>query len=308
VDYVRYWSQRADVPATRLVHWMGIGSSKFWDWRKRYGQVNRHNGWVPRDWWLEDWEKHAIIDFHDKYPLEGYRRLTFMMLDEDVVAVSPSTVYRVLKAAGLIGQKEQKLSGKGKGFDQPLRPHEHWHVDISYINISGTFYYMCSLLDGYSRYIVHWEIRTSMTEVDVETIVQRAREKFPGVRPRIISDNGPQFIAKDFKQFIRICGMTHVRTSPYYPQSNGKLERYHRTIKSECIRPGTPLSLEDAIRLVEKYVEHYNTKRLHSAIGYVTPADKVAGRETTIFADRDRKLEAARSRRQARWQDTRDAA
>ena len=85
----------------------------------------------------------------------------------------------------------------------------------------------------------------------MEAILQRAREKFPGETPRIITDNGPQFVAKDFKEYIRICGMTHVRTSPYYPQSNGKLERYHRTIKSECIRPGTPLSLDDARRIVE---------------------------------------------------------
>ena len=103
---------------------------------------------------------------------------------------------------------------KGKGFVQPLKPHEHWHVDVAYLNIAGTFYYLCSLLDGCSRYIVHWEIREAMTEADVEQIVQRARERFPGVTPRIISDNGPQFVAKDFKEFIRVCGMTHVKTSP----------------------------------------------------------------------------------------------
>src|SRR5262245_21597737 len=97
-----------------------------------------------------------------------------------------------------------------------------------------------------------------MEEIDVETILQRAREKFANERPRIITDNGPQFIAKDFKEFIRVAGMTHVRTSPYYPQSNGKLERFHRPIKGDCIRPGTPLSLEDARRLVAEYVAYYD--------------------------------------------------
>jgi putative transposase len=149
-----------------------------------------------------------------------------------------------------------------------VRPHEHWHVEFSYINICGTFFYLCSLLDGYSRFLVHWEIRESMTERDVETIGQRARERFPEARPRIISDNGPQFIAWEFKQFIRLCGMTHVRTSPYYPQSNGKMERWFKTLKGECIRVKTPLSLEDARRLVAEFVAHYNTVRLHSAIGY----------------------------------------
>jgi len=231
-----------------------------------------------------------------------------MMLDADVVAVSPSSVYRVLRDAGLMQRHNSKPSLKGKGFQQPIQPHEHWHVDVSYLNIAGTFVYLCSLLDGCSRSIVHREIRERMTEADVETIIQRARERHPAARPRIISDNGPQFIAKDFKEFIRLCGMTHVRTSPYYPRSNGKIERWHRSIKAECIRPGVPLSLEDARRLVEGYVRHYNEMRLHSAIGYVTPAAKMAGQAPDIFAARDRKLEAARERRKVARATAREAA
>ena len=141
-----------------------------------------------------------------------------------------------------------------------------------------------------------------MTETDVEIIIQKAKEKFPEARPRIISDNGPQFIAKDFKEFIRLSGMTHVRTSPYYPQSNGKLERFHKTIKGECIRPKTPLSLDDAKRLVTEYIEHYNTVRLHSAIGYIAPADKLNGKDKEIFKERDQKLEAAREQRKIKRQ------
>jgi transposase InsO family protein len=220
-----------------------------------------------------------------------------MMLDADIVAVSPSSVFRVLAARGLLRRWNRKKTTKGTGFVGPTRPHEHWHIDIAYLNISSTFYYLCSVLDGYSRYIVHWEIRESMTEQDVEIILQRAREKYPEHNPRIISDNGPQFIARDFKEFIRISGMSHVRTSPYYPQSNGKFERFHRTIKGDCIRTETPLSLEDARRIVARYVEHYNTVRLHSAIGYVTPQAKLEGRDKAIVEERDHKLEAARERR-----------
>jgi len=139
-----------------------------------------------------------------------------------------------------------------------------------------------------------------MTEADIEIILERAKELHPGARPRIISDNGPQFIAKDFKEFIRVSGMTHVRTSPYYPQSNGKIERWHKSLKGECIRPGTPLSLEDARRLVEGYVRHYNDVRLNSAIDYITPKDMLAGRQPEIRAERDRKLEEARKQRQIR--------
>jgi len=301
------WSAQTEIAISRMTVWLGVGSSKFYDWRSRYGKVNEHNAWVPRDHWLEDWEKRAILDFETAHPVEGYRRLAFMMLDADVVAVSPSSVYRVLRDAGRLAKWNGKPSRKGTGFQQPLGPHEHWHVDVSYINVSGTFYYLCSVLDGYSRSIGHWELRESMKEAEIEILLQRAREKFPEARPRIISDNGPQFIARDFKEFIRLCGMTHVRTSPYYPQSNGKLERWHKSLKSECIRPGTPLNLEDARRLVVGYVEHYNTVRLHSAIGYVAPADKLAGREPVIFAERDRKLEEARGRRQVARQAARIA-
>jgi len=220
-----------------------------------------------------------------------------MMLDDDIVAVSPTSVWRVLHNADLLNRWNRKVSKRGTGFNQPSQPHKHWHVDISYINIGGTFYYLCSILDGFSRYIVHWDIRKSMTEVDVEIILQRAHELFPSAKPRIISDNGPQFIARDFKEYIRISGMTHVRTSPYYPQSNGKIERWHQSIKRECIRPGTPLSLEDAHRLTAEYVEHYNNVRLHSAIGYIAPGNKLNRREKEIFEDRNHKLEQARQRR-----------
>lgn len=298
MDFVNGWSAKTEIPATRFIRWLGIRSSKFYAWRKRYGKVNEHNGWIPRDFWLEPWEREAILVYFDEHPDEGYRRLTFMMLDEDVVAASPTTVWRVLHQAGLLRRWKEKTK-KGNGFQQPLQPHEHWHVDISYVNICGTFYYLCSVLDGCSRYIVHWDIRESMTETDIELVLQRAKELWPEAGPRIITDNGPQFIAKDFKEFIRISGMTHVKTSPFYPQSNGKIERWHQSLKRECIRPGTPLTLDDARRLVAGYVEHYNTGRLHSAIGYVTPKDKLEGREQLIFDARDHKLEAARERRKA---------
>jgi putative transposase len=302
MDFVKRWEQKAEMPATHFIRWLGLGSSKFYNWRKRYGKANEHNGQIPRDFWLLDWEKQAIISYHFDHPLEGYRRLAFMMLDDDIVHVSPASVYRVLRAADLLGRFQGKPSLKGTGFQQPGKPHEHWHIDVSYINIHGTFYYLFSVIDGYSRYIVHWDIRESMKEWEIEVILEAAKEKHPQARPRIISDNGPQFLARDFKEFIRISGMTHVRTSPYYPQSNGKIERWHQSLKKECIRPKTPLSLDEAKRIVGEYVEHYNEVRLHSALGYVTPADKLSGLEQEIWAERDRKLEAAREERRQRRQ------
>lgn len=300
VDFVRDWSTKTELPVERFVEWLGVARGKFFDWRLRFGKANEHNALVPRDHWLEESEKRAMIEFHGKNPLEGYRRLTFMMLDQDIAAASPASVYRVLSGAGLLDRWNRKPSKKGTGFIQPVAPHDHWHIDIAYLNLGGTFYYLFSILDGCSRAIIHWDIREAMTEADVECIIQRAREMHPNAKPRIISDNGPQFIAKDFKEFIRIAGMTHVRTSPYYPQSNGKLERYHKTIKGDAIRPASPATLEEALALVTRFVAHYNGVRLHSALGYITPNDFLAGRQQAIWAERDRKLDAARESRRVR--------
>jgi putative transposase len=298
VDFVRSWSDKTESAVPQFTPWVGITRSKYQDWVLRFGKVNEHNHWVPRDHWLTDEEIARICNFARLHPAERYRRMTFMMLDADVVACSPASVYRVLKKAGLLAGQTPNVTKKGTGFVQPLQPHQEWHVDVSYLNIAGTFYFLCSTLDGYSRFLVHLEIPDKMEEIDVETIIQRAREKFPGVTSRLISDNGPQFIAKDFKEFIRVAGMTHVRTSPYYPQSNGKIERWHKTLKGDCIRVKVPLSLDDARTIVADFVTHYNEVRLHSAVGYVTPKDKLLGNDAALHAARDRKLAEARERRQ----------
>jgi putative transposase len=297
VATVERCAARSSLSVANLLARIGVSRNRFYDWRRRLGQPNAHNASVPKDGWLETWEREAIVTYHCQHPGEGYRRLAYLMLDADVVAASPSSVYRVLRKAGLLERWAKAESRKGKGFEQPLQPHEHWHSDISYLNLGGTFYYFFGLIDGASRYMVHWEIREAMKESDLEIVIERAKALFPDARPRIISDNGSQYIAHEFKEFIRISGMTHVRTSPYYPQSNGKIERFHGTLKRECIRPKTPVCLEDARRVVADYVEHYNCVRLHSAIGYVAPIAVLEGRATAIFDERRAKLKAARLRR-----------
>lgn len=279
---------------------LDIYPARFHEWKRRYGMINQHNGHIPRHNWILPDEKETIIRFYLDHYTDGYRRCAYMMMDQDIAYCSPSTVYRILSEAGVTRRWSRKGSKKGKGFDQPSAPHEHWHTDISYIRVSGIFYYLISILDGFSRYIVHSEIRESMTDNDVQIVIQKAQELYPDVKPRIISDNGKQFVSRGFKELISMHGMTHVKTSPYYPQSNGKIERWHKTIKEECIRPGCALTIDDARRLVDCYVKEYNEVRLHSAIGYITPKDKLEGRAELIHSERDRKLEQARAARIAR--------
>jgi putative transposase len=304
VAFVLHWSGRTRISVKVFLGWLDLSAGKFTDWKRRQGQPNGHNGEQPKAFWLQDWERLAIIGYAQGHPLNGYRRLTYMMLDADVVAVSPSSVYRVLSVAGLLRGQQIEPNGKGEGFDQPTVAHQHWHTDVSYLNLGGTFYYLISVLDGYSRYLLHWDIRQAMRERDIEMVLQGACERFPAAKPRIITDNGPQYLSRDFREWVRLQGMTHVTTSPYYPQSNGKQERWHKSLKVECIRPQCPVSLADAKRLVADYVQEYNHRRLHSAIGYVTPYDKLMGREEAIFAARREKLAAARRERGCAYQKT----
>lgn len=284
-----------------MLNVLELSASKFYDWQKRLGKPNRHNGKVPRDFWLEPWETEAITNFKRDNPDEGYRRLTYMMLDRDIVAVSPSTTYRVLKAANLLNKWNTKALSKNTGFKQPGKPHQHWHTDISYVNFRGTYLFLISVLDGYSRFNLYHELRLHMTEYDVQLVIQTARELYSSENPSVITDNGSQFLAKDFKEFIKENTLKHIRTSVRYPQSNGKIESFHKSIKKECIRRQSFLSIEDARARVAEWIDEYNLHRLHSAIGYITPNDMILGRAAAIFKERNRKLQEARERRKANY-------
>ena len=275
--------------------------------------MNEHNGPGAAGSLDEDWERQRVIDFRLAYPLDGYRRLTFMMLDEDGGGLdAPSTTETVccrrpgphLDRWNVEARCEEGRTGFGSRSSSDRTNTEHTTIScvLESWQTGDVVYYLCSFLDECESkaQVVHWEIRESMTEADVECILERAKELYPDARPRIISDNGPQYIAKDFKTFIRISGMTHVRTAPYYPQSNGKIERWHKTIKSDALRPANPSSLEEARRLMERFVEYYNGVRLHSAIGYIAPLDFMAGKAPEIWSERDRKLEQAREARRER--------
>jgi transposase InsO family protein len=297
VDYIVHWHKRTKVALGIMLLWLSLKPSKYYDWRKRQGRENRHNGRIPKQHWLLPWEVQAIVEYRREHMDEGYRRLTYMMLDENIVAVSPSSVYRVLKQHNLLLSAWRHHKTKGKGFHQPTKPHRHWHLDISYINFRGTFVYLAALIDGYSRYIVHYEIRLSIEALDVEVMLERARARFPGVKPVLITDNGPQFIAVEFGHYLQFVGITHRKTRFYYPQSNGKIERFFQTCKNEAVRRQSYLSLDDLKRQIADYITYYNNVRLHSANGYIAPKDMLLGRQTVIFDERRRKLHLANENR-----------
>jgi putative transposase len=301
IGFIRTYRSKTELPVKWFLGMLGIKNSRYYSWLDREGQPNGHNSDIPRSHWILEWEREAIISYAGKHPGEGYRRLTYMMLDDNIAAVSPSTTYRVLKQAGLLNRfNNVKKTSKGLGFDQPTAPHQHWHTDIKYVNFQGTFLFFISVIDGYCRYMVHHELRMSMQEFDVQITLQRALEKYPGYRPRIISDNGSQFISRDFTGYLRELGLQHVRTAVAYPQSNGKIERYHRTLEEECLKKKSFINLEDARRQIQGYVDYYNTKRLHSSLYYLTPEDFLLGRVDEKLKIRERKLKEAKENRFSR--------
>jgi transposase InsO family protein len=257
---------------------------------------------------IEDFAREHYSD-NDYFLKDGYRRVAYKMLDLNIVAVSPSAVYRILKKAGLLNKwNTSKRNLKASGFIQPDYPHKHWHVDIKYLNFNGTFLFLISVLDGYSRYVVHHEVRHTINEYDVQLTIQKAKDKFPFARPRIITDNGSQFIAKEFKMFIKDAEFTHVKTSVNYPQANGKIERYHRTISEECLRIKAPHTLDGFKTYIEDYVNFYNTKRLHASLNYLTPEDYLSGRKQERIEQRELKLEKAEINRAQYWNSRTNAA
>jgi putative transposase len=316
VQHVSYLSLRSGIPVKKLLPYIGLCRVKYYKWVKRAGKPNSHNGKIPKLHWLTPEEVKAIEEYarehyaeSDYFLKDGYRRITYKMLDLNIVAVHPSSVYRILKKAGLLNKwNTNKRNIKGTGFKQPDYPHKHWHVDIKYLNFRGTFLFLISVLDGYSRYVLHHEVRHTMNQYDVQLTIQEAKEKYPLAKPRIITDNGSQFISKEFKQFIKSAEFSHVKTSIGNPKANGKIERYHRTISEECLRIKSPISFDDFKVYIEDYINFYNTQRLHASLNYLTPEDYLLGRKAERIADRELKLEKAEEDRANYWQKINQAA
>ena len=172
IGLIRTYRPKTELPVKWFLGRLGVKCSRYYSWLDREGQPNQHNGEIPRGHWILDWEREAIIRYAEDHPGEGYRRLTYMMLDDNIAAVSPSTTYRVLKQAGLLNKYNKvKKTAKGLGFDQPTAAHQHWHTDIKYVNFYGTFLFFISVIDGYCRYMVHHELRLSMQEYDAMNMI-----------------------------------------------------------------------------------------------------------------------------------------
>jgi transposase InsO family protein len=285
-----------------LAGFAGVSGRTWREWQDRQGQESRHNGHIPRDHWVTPEEETAILDYCKDRMEAGYRVLCWQMVDADIAAVSPATVYNVLKRGGLTKKWAEMREEAKKGFQQPDAIHQQWHTDFSYIRICGNYYYFISVMDGYSRKILSWGLFEKIERLEAEIVLMKAHELYPEAHPRIITDNGSQFISKDFRELVSLLEMEQTFTSPAHPQSNGKLERFHRTIKSEHVRRAAYLGREDAVERMKKWIRYYNGERLHSALYYLPPDDVFVGRMGIRLAERREKMHTACINRRSYWQ------
>lgn len=294
---VRVTQARTGWTVRRILKAVGLSKARYRDWVKRAARdalADRPPIAVWRDGILAE-EKDAVRRYALAHPKDGYRRLTWQMIDADIAYLSPSSVYRILEEADLLSRWKRSTS-KGTAPSKPTRSHERWHTDLMYLRIQDSWYFLVTVLDAYSRYVVHWELLSTMAASDVQLVIQHALET-TGATPDVVTDNGSQFTAKEFKELVRRFAFKHIRIRWYHPESNGTVERFHRSTR-EALGDEALRNLGQAREVIAGWVRHYNEERLHAALGYLPPAEYYRGNPEARQAERHAKLEKARKERQ----------
>ena len=292
--------RRSPVEKKQTLLELGLSASTYYRWQQRYreqgeaGLVDRRP--QPGTVWnrMKPEEENAILGAALREPDRSPREVACWLSDHAGFAVSESSVYRVLKRHGLI--REVKVLGFPAGKEyriQTTRPNEQWQSDASYFFVVGWgWYYLISVLDDYSRMILAWELKTDMTAESISDVVEQAVE-WTGMknvpledRSRLVSDNGPGYLAYAFEDYLRMLAIRHIRCSPHHPQTNGKLERFHETLKAR-VNLLVYLSPEELRRAIAEFIEFYNHRRYHEGIGNVAPADVYYGRRDGILKRRE---------------------
>lgn len=248
-------------------------------------------------------EKRAVVRFALEHPEVRHRELSWRMIDDDVAYLSASTVYRILREEELMHRHRGRQKRYREEVEKASAPDEIWATDLMHLNVGGVQYYLINFIDEYSRYLVHWELLTSMDGHSISTAAQRAIETLPRDRegklvrtPLIRSDNGSGFISGEFVGLLSHHGLTHHRIRPHCPEENGVLERFNRTLR-EGIESHDLEDRYDSLEAIDELVRHYNEVRLHSSLGFQTPLTWYRGNPASVERARRLKLSQARHRR-----------
>jgi transposase InsO family protein len=280
----------------RILKRLGLSKSRYHAWAKRAAAATLDDLIRPPrcSWAVLPEEAAAVVAYALAHPRDGYRRLAWMMVDEDLAYLSPASVYRVLREADLL-YRWKRSRPAGERPPEPTRPHERWHTDLMYLRVGDMWYFLVTVLDAYRRYVVHWDLLTSMTAAAVRVVIQDAL-RTTGAQPQVVTDNGSQFTAKDFRELVRDFALEHIRIRTYHPESPGRIERFHRSTR-EALDTADLGNLSKAREIIARWVAHDNERRLHAALHYLPPAEYYAADPAARLAERERQLEAARTRR-----------
>ncbi len=271
---------------------LGIPKSSYYRWR-RYDDMESHSRDRGRPWnRITPEEESKILTVAREYTELSSRQLSAWITDNEGFAVSESTVYRILRREGLVKRLEVQLVAGKEYHTKTTRPHQMWATDASYFKVVGWgYYYLVTVMDDYSRFILAWKLQKDMSANSLIEVIQEAVDAIGMTdvpvedRTRLLSDNGAGYVSRTFRDYLRLVGIRHILAAPYHPQTNGKLERYHQSIKREVnqIPYGLPGQLE---RAIVDFVDYYNYRRYHKALGNVTPADVLYGRRGEILQRR----------------------
>ncbi len=303
--------ENSELSAKRTLEELNVNRSTFYEWYRRYqesgydGLASRYS--PPNQFWNEipPWERDKVVDVALDKPELSPRELAWHITDDRGYYISESSVYRILKAHNLITSPNFTVLTAADKFSQPTRRvNELWQTDFTYLKVvQWGWYFLSTVMDDYSRYIISWDLFKSMSTDDVKITVDRAVE-ITGVRdlnisqrPKLLSDNGSCYVSGEFRKYLNTLCIKHVRGAPYHPMTQGKIERYHRSMKNiiKLVNYYSPEELNDEI---SKFVEYYNHSRYHEGINNLTPADVYFGKGEEILATRKKtKVRTMRNRR-----------
>jgi len=293
-----------------------VPRSTFYRWYRLY-QEEGPEGLVdqkpnPRQFWnrIPDPVKEQVVDLALKHPEKSSRQLAWEFVDERKYFISESSVYRILKGFDLIQSPAFELVSAKDKFEKPTkRVNELWQTDFTQFKVlNWGWYYLSTVIDDYSRYILAWKLSPTMGEKDVEETLEQALKK-TGLekarvrhRPRLLSDNGPAYLSKDLKKYLKRKDIKHIRGRPYHPQTQGKIERWHRSLKN-VVKLQNYYSPSELLKSIGEFVEYYNNERYHESIGNLTPVDVYAGKSKEVLTQRERiKQDTLARRRRANLQ------
>ena len=288
--------EESELPVKRTLAELGVSRSSFYRWYQYYlddGPEGLEPGSrSPRRFWnrLPETVKEQCLDVALQYPDKSPRELAWTITDEHSYFISESSVYRLLKQYDLITSPAYILMQAGDSFQNPTRRvNELWQTDFTYFRIiAWGWYYLSTVLDNYSRYIIAWKLTSTMGASDVNETLDEAIA-YTGVtqvpvqhRPRLLSDNGPCYLSSELRDYLDTHRMTHTRGAPYHPMTQGKIERYHRSMKNvvKLAHYYSPWELE---RSIAQFVHHYNHERYHESLDNITPADMYFGRYQEVI-------------------------